>query len=104
MKKIILILSILFVPQLISAQSVPNTFQNGEVIDATKFNENFKIVSSGIRKGTVDCDAGESINEKLKEYNHLKISGICSENVLIDFQKRSSGIPGSNWDLSLIHI
>ena len=63
MKKIILILSILFVPQLISAQSVPNTFQNGEVIDATKFNENFKIVSSGIRKGTVDCDAGESINE-----------------------------------------
>ena len=50
MKKIILILSILFVPQLISAQSVPNTFQNGEVIDATKFNENFKIVSSGIRK------------------------------------------------------
>ena len=51
MKKIILILSVLFVPQLISAQSVPNTLQRMEKsLTPHKFCENFKIVSSGIRE------------------------------------------------------
>ena len=93
MKKTILTLISLLLPVIGSAQQMPHTFSDGDLIYAEQINENFEVAASGLRKGTVDCDAGESISEKLKEFNHLKISGTCTENVVIDFQKRADG-PG----------
>ena len=67
---------------------MPNTFQNNTVIYAEEINENFEYLlkRAAIRKTTVDCDAGETINAALEKYNHLVISGTCTENISLKYE------------------
>jgi hypothetical protein len=82
----IIILSILtftlsLVGRSVTAQQVPHTFQNGQVIDAEQMNQNFDFVQTGIRgraATTVDCGAGETIADAINAgYNTLAITGNC---------------------------
>ena len=94
MKKIILSFILLMTPMVLFSQGLPHTFQNGEVIDATKFNENFEYLlkRTSIHKTTVDCSAGETINDALEKFNHIVISGTCNENIEIDASVKSQKI------------
>ena len=72
-----------------------NTFQEGDVISAEQMNENFQYLADrfGISKATVDCNAGATadpssdhyttIMDALVEHNHLTITGLCNEEVVI---------------------
>jgi len=87
MKKTILTLISLLLPVIGSAQQMPNTFSDGDLIYAEQINENFEYLlkRAAIRKTTVDCSAGETINAALVKYNHIVISGTCTENILIEY-------------------
>ena len=83
------------VPAVLFAQQVPNTFQNNTVIYAEEINENFEFLAKkfGSSQATVDCTSGAtadpdnsvytSINEALKQHNHLVLTGMCNENVAL---------------------
>ena len=88
---------IFLIPQILQAQQMPHQFSNGEVIDATKFNENFEFLvkKHGASTATVNCNSGAiadpenavytSIGSALEQHNHIQINGTCIENVKIDF-------------------
>ena len=86
MKKAIGMLISLLLPLIGSAQQLPHTFQDGDLIYAEEINANFEYLlkRAAIRKTTVDCNAGETINAALEKYNHLVISGTCTANISID--------------------
>ena len=80
------------------AQGIPHQFKEGGIISAEQMNENFQVAASKLRKGTVDCSNGETISDKLKEFNYLVIKGTCTENLNIDWLNREN-IPESwDWD------
>ena len=68
------------------AQSLPRTFSANTAAKASEVNENFTYLLErfGTRKTTVNCYSGESITTALKNYNHIVISGICTENISLD--------------------
>ena len=89
MKKTILTLISLLLPLIGSAQQMPNTFSDGNIIYAEQINENFLYLEqrfSGMRKTSVDCGNdgnGSGINTAIEEgYTSIIISGICKENLL----------------------
>jgi len=84
--------------QTASAQRIPHEFQEGGVISAEQMNENFQVAASKLRKGTVDCSNGETISDKLKEFNYLVIKGTCTENLNIDWLNRENIPESSDWD------
>ena len=67
-------------------QSLPHTFSANTAAKASEVNENFTYLLErfGTRKTTVNCSGGESINTALQNYNHIVISGICTENLILD--------------------
>ena len=75
-----------FVPILAMGQSLPHTFSANTAAKASEVNENFTYLLErfGTRKTTVNCYSGESITTALKNYNHIVISGICTENLSLD--------------------
>ena len=82
-------LSFLFlglVPISAMGQSLPHTFSANTAAKASEVNENFKYLLErfGTRKTAVNCYSGESIANALKNYNHLVITGICNENIVLD--------------------
>ena len=66
------------------AQSLPHTFSSNTAAKASEVNANFTYLLERIetRKTTVSCPT-DSITNALKDYNHILISGICSENLLL---------------------
>ena len=68
------------------AQSLPHTFSANTAAKASEVNENFTYLLErfGTRKTTVNCYSGESITTALKNYNHIVISGVCTENISLD--------------------
>ena len=72
------------VPISAMGQSLPHTFSANTAAKASEVNENFKYLLERIetRKTTVSCPT-DSITNALKDYNHILISGICSENLLL---------------------
>ena len=69
------------VPISAMGQSMPYTFTANTAAKASEVNENFKYLLErfGTRKTSVNCYSGESITTALQNYNHIIISGICSE-------------------------
>ena len=69
------------VPILAMGQSMPHTFTANTAAKASEVNANFTYLLErfGTRKTTVNCYSGESITTALQNYNHIVISGICSE-------------------------
>ena len=65
-------------------QSLPHTFSANTAAKASEVNENFKYLLERIetRKTTINCPT-DSVANALKDYNHILISGICSENLLL---------------------
>jgi parallel beta-helix repeat protein len=74
------------VPILAMSQSLPNTFSANTAAKASEVNENFTYLLErfGTRKTSVNCSGGESIATALQNYNHIVISGICTENLSLD--------------------
>ena len=74
------------VPISAMGQSMPYTFTANTAAKASEVNENFKYLLErfGTRKTTVNCYSGESITTALKNYNHIVISGVCTENINLD--------------------
>ena len=74
------------VPISAMGQSLPHTFSANTAAKASEVNENFTYLLErfGTRKTTVNCYSGESITTALKNYNHIVISGICTENISLD--------------------
>ena len=66
------------------AQSLPHTFSANTAAKASEVNENFKYLLERIetRKTTVNCPT-DNITNALKDYNHILISGVCKENLLL---------------------
>ena len=66
------------------AQSLPHTFSANTAANASEVNENFKYLLERIetRKTTVNCPT-DNITNALKDYNHILISGKCSENIFL---------------------
>ena len=66
------------------AQSLPHTFSANTAANASEVNENFKYLLERIetRKTTVNCPT-DNIANALKDYNHILISGVCKENLLL---------------------
>ena len=61
-----------------------NTFSDGDTISAEKMNQNFQALvnSNLVRKTSIDCDAGETINGAIGQgFNDITISGTCNENL-----------------------
>jgi parallel beta-helix repeat protein len=75
-----------FIPISAMGQSLPHTFSANTAAKASEVNENFTYLLErfGTRKTTVNCYSGESITTALKNYNHIVISGICTENLSLD--------------------
>ena len=75
-----------FVPISAMGQSLPHTFSANTAAKASEVNENFTYLLErfGTRKTTVNCYSGESITTALKNYNHIVISGVCTENISLD--------------------
>ena len=69
------------VPISAMGQSLPHTFSANTAAKASEVNANFQYLLErfGTRKTTVNCYSGESITTALQNYNHIIISGICSE-------------------------
>jgi parallel beta-helix repeat protein len=67
-------------------QSLPHTFTANTAAKASEVNENFTYLLErfGTRKTTVNCYSGESITTALQNYNHIVISGVCTENISLD--------------------
>ena len=74
------------VPISAMGQSLPHTFTANTAAKASEVNENFTYLLErfGTRKTTVNCYSGESITTALKNYNHIVISGVCTENISLD--------------------
>jgi len=74
------------VPISVMGQSLPHTFSANTAAKASEVNENFTYLLErfGTRKTTVNCSGGESITTALQNYNHIVISGICTENLILD--------------------
>ena len=89
MKKTLWMLFSLLLPVIGSAQQMPHTFNDGDLIYAEEINANFEYLlkRAAIRKTTVDCSAGETINAALVKYNHIVISGICTENIELKYDE-----------------
>jgi len=81
-----IILVCAFSPIAVKGQSLPHTFSANTAAKASEVNENFKYLLErfGTRKTTVNCYSGESITTALKNYNHIVISGVCTENISLD--------------------
>ena len=69
------------VPISAMGQSLPHTFSANTAAKASEVNANFQYLLErfGTRRTTVNCYSGESITTALQNYNHIVISGICSE-------------------------
>ena len=65
-------------------QSMPHSFTANTAAKASEVNENFKYLLERIetRKTTVNCPT-DNITNALKDYNHILISGVCKENLLL---------------------
>ncbi|HJM95894.1 MAG TPA: right-handed parallel beta-helix repeat-containing protein, partial [Candidatus Marinimicrobia bacterium] len=74
------------VPLSAMGQSLPHTFSANTAAKASEVNENFTYLLErfGTRKTTVNCYSGESITTALQNYNHIVISGVCTENISLD--------------------
>jgi len=74
------------VPISAMGQSLPHTFSANTAAKASEVNANFTYLLDrfGTRQTTVNCSSGESITTALKNYNHIVISGICTENLSLD--------------------
>ena len=74
------------VPISAMGQSLPHTFSANTAAKASEVNENFTYLLErfGTRKTTVNCYSGESITTALKNYNHIVINGVCTENISLD--------------------
>ncbi|MDP7140212.1 MAG: hypothetical protein QF560_17765, partial [SAR324 cluster bacterium] len=86
MRHLTLITLICLLPMASSAQSMPHTLTDGDIIYADQINENFEYLlkRTALHQTNVDCDAGETITAALEKYNHIIISGTCNENIFID--------------------
>jgi len=62
-----------------------NTFSEGDVISAEQMNQNFEYLEQQFRSAqsiTVDCAAGETINEAIENgFTDITVSGACNENL-----------------------
>jgi parallel beta-helix repeat protein len=82
-------------------------------------NENFTYLLKrfGTRQTSVNCSAGESITTALQNYNHIVISGICTENlslngttlphrlvILEGSSSSSDGISASDTSIPVVHV
>ena len=87
-----LITLICLLPIASSAQSMPHTFTDGDIIYADQINENFEYLLGTSKSVSIDCSSnGVGINEAItKGYNHFKISGTCQENIDIDLSNYRS--------------
>ena len=67
-------------------QILPHTFTANTAAKASEVNANFTYLLErfGTRKTTVNCYSGESITTALQNYNHIVISGVCTENISLD--------------------
>jgi len=74
------------VPISAMGQSLPHTFTANTAAKASEVNENFTYLLErfGTRKTSVNCSGGESIATALQNYNHIVISGVCTENISLD--------------------
>ena len=81
-----IILVCAFSPIAVKGQSMPYTFSANTAAKASEVNENFTYLLKrfGTRQTSVNCSAGESITTALQNYNHIVISGICTENLSLD--------------------
>jgi parallel beta-helix repeat protein len=81
-----IILVCAFSPIAVKGQSLPHTFSANTAAKASEVNENFTYLLErfGTRKTTVNCNSGESITTALQNYNHIVISGVCTENINLD--------------------
>ena len=72
------------VPISAMGQSMPHTFTANTAAKASEVNENFTYLLERIetRKTTINCPT-DSVANALKDYNHILISGICSENLFL---------------------
>jgi len=72
------------VPLSAMGQSMPHTFTANTAAKASEVNANFTYLLERIetRKTTINCPT-DSITNALKDYNHILISGVCSENLLL---------------------
>ena len=72
------------VPLSAMGQSLPHTFSANTAAKASEVNANFKYLLGRfeLRDTTIDCLNG-SIQDALKEFNHIKISGNCNQDVQI---------------------
>jgi parallel beta-helix repeat protein len=81
-----IILVCAFSPIAVKGQSMPHTFSANTAAKASEVNENFTYLLKrfGTRQTSVNCSAGESITTALQNYNHIVISGVCTENLSLD--------------------
>jgi len=81
-----IILVCAFSPIAVKGQSMPYTFSANTAAKASEVNENFTYLLErfGTRQTSVNCSAGESITTALQNYNHIVISGICTENLSLN--------------------
>ena len=110
MKKTILTLISLLLPVIGSAQQMPHTFSDGDLIYAEQINENFEFLAKkfGTSQATVDCTSGAtadpdnsvytSINEALKQHNHLVLTGMCNESVVMQADLQGADLVKFNPD------
>ena len=107
------------VPISAMGQSMPYTFSANTAAKASEVNENFTYLLErfGTRKTTVNCYSGESITTALQNYNHIIISGICTENLILDgttlphrlvilegSSSSSDGISASDTSIPVVHV
>jgi hypothetical protein len=107
------------VPISAMGQSLPHTFSANTAAKASEVNANFQYLLErfGTRKTTVNCYSGESITTALQNYNHIIISGICTENLILDgttlphrlvilegSSSSSDGISASDTSIPVIHV
>ena len=81
-KLITSIIGLFFFGTMTSAQLTK--FSHGDILSAGSMNKNFDYLIERIetRKITINCP-NDNITDALKEYNHIMISGKCSENLLL---------------------
>ena len=80
----LILLFLALVPLSAMGQSMPHTFTANTAAKASEVNANFTYLLERIetRKTTINCPT-DSITNALKDYNHILISGVCSENLLL---------------------
>ena len=75
-----------------------NSFQEGDVLSAEKMNENFEYLEQqfrGARATTVNCAAGETINEAIENgFSDITVSGTCAENLVFGITNPNFGYSG----------